>query len=126
MTEQKPAQKPEAAGGGWRIAVYVVLAIPVLIFGGCAALLVIGSNESDKLHSSDALLACRAAVKAKLKNPATADFPFGGGSIDERSGGGWDVTGTLTAKNSFGVPQELVFTCATDASARVIQADVLE
>lgn len=51
-------------------------------------------------------VACKNAVKSEVKNPATVDFSLLDTTINATF-----IDGKLTAKNDFGVEQELQFHC---------------
>lgn len=74
--------------------------IAVLLLAGCSG----GGQDSQ------ALVACKNAVKAQLAHPATADFKISATNIHETSAG-YLVTGSLTGENGFGVPSEFGYTC---------------
>lgn len=53
---------------------------------------------------------CKEAVKAQLNHPATADFSILSTTIKQH-GAVYDIAGSLTAENGFGVESEIGFTC---------------
>jgi hypothetical protein len=61
---------------------------------------------------------CKSAVREKLVNPDTADFTLLSTDFSAK-GDGWSITGTLKAKNDFGVEDELAYSCRIDANKNV-------
>lgn len=76
-----------------------------------------GSEES--ASNTAAWMACKDAVEARLANPATADFSLMSVSMSDTV-----IDGLLTAKNAFGVEQELQFHCGL-VGERVTSVEVL-
>jgi PBP1b-binding outer membrane lipoprotein LpoB len=71
--------------------------VPIMVLAGCS---------SDGKSSGAPWVACKNAVKAQVTNPATADFALLSTTIEDTV-----IDGKLTAKNDFGVDQELRFHC---------------
>lgn len=69
-----------------------------------------GNGDTSQFGQGDAWLNCQDAVEEQLANPATADFSMLSSDITE-SGDTFNVAGTLTAENAFGVEAEIEFTC---------------
>ena len=70
-----------------------------------------GGTEPDSgLPQGEAWHNCKEAVRGLLNNPETADFSILSTTIDETSNG-YDIDGSLTAGNDFGVKQEIAFSC---------------
>lgn len=78
-----------------------------------------GSDDGESGADADAWMACKDAVEAQLNNPATADFALMQTTIETEY-----IDGILTAKNDFGVEQELQFHCERSGST-VTSAEVL-
>ena len=73
---------------------------------GLALIVVLAGCSSDGTSSGAPWVACKNAVKAQVANPATADFALMSTTIEDTV-----IDGKLTAKNDFGVEQELQFNC---------------
>lgn len=92
--------------------------------GGLALFLIIGivaisqddqtiepANGSSTQERSTAWMICKDSVKDRLNNPATADFSLLSTSIEGDDASGYDISGSLTAANDFGVEEEIAFSC---------------
>ena len=71
-----------------------------------ALLVLLAGCSSDGKSSGAPWVACKNAVKSEVKNPATVDFALLDTTIKDTF-----IDGKLTAKNDFGVEQELQFHC---------------
>lgn len=101
-TEAPPApekEKPKATNGGNALAAIIVLAVIFFGFKACSG----SSSTSDE---TDALVNCRRAVKAQIKNPATADF-----DVFSTNQTASLITGEVTAENDFGATKSLRYSC---------------
>jgi hypothetical protein len=75
---------------------------------------------------SDAEIECHFGIKRQLKAPESADFTTEAG-FDPDSGQYVNVTGTVTAVNSFNAPLTTRVGCRWDTTAkRLVYADLIE
>lgn len=87
------------------ISAGLVVALALLCIGGVAWNAFTGGAEP---NGSGASTACKEYVKGRLKAPSTARFS---GLSLSGSDSRWTVTGTVSAKNSFGGTVDMDFTC---------------
>jgi hypothetical protein len=99
--------------GSSRTELVLAAAVVVATLTGCSG----GDRES--AGDTDAWVACKSAVEAQLKNPATAGFALMQTTIEPTF-----IDGILTAKNGFGVEQELQFHCKR-AGSTITSTEVL-
>lgn len=91
----------------------VLVVIAMLVFAvskGCGG----GSASS----GGAALVNCRNAVKAQIKNPATADFELLSTTITDAQ-----ISGSVTAENDFGARKSLTYVCRISGDS-VLSANV--
>lgn len=88
-----------------------MIAGPILLLGGCAALLFGGGRDWDDVSQQvDAEMACEEAVAARLKHPDVAEFdhrsyrPASGSSATE-------VRGVVKTVNGFNAPVRVTYGC---------------
>lgn len=110
--QQQPTPQPQRRRSS-RWLLWVVLGLVVLGLAGIGgALYLVNADEPDRERgpSRSALIsACRDAVRAKLKAPASAKFP--GGERVENVGTTYRVFGQVDAQNSFGALLRGNFRC---------------
>lgn len=116
----------------WRIGLLVMVGAPVLLFGGCLAMLAGSAADgtaSEGTNRAAVIVKCHESVKRQLKAPKSADFS-GDNALSTGVANQFRVTGQVYATNSFGGTVRADWTCvgsATDgystavASARLIE-----
>jgi hypothetical protein len=85
---------------------WVLAAVVIAIVAGCSVLMTTNGSKPDPAF--DAGRVCREFVKERLKAPASADF---GSPTVLPAAGGWQVTNTVDAENSFGAKIRTDFVC---------------
>lgn len=112
-------------GSAWRGAVPAVLkkpgrpvwqkvalvAVPILLVGGCAALLLGGGRSWDDVSQQvDAEVACEDAVTARLKHPDVAEFDHRSYRAATGSAPA-EVRGVVSTVNGFNAPVRVTYGC---------------
>lgn len=109
----------------WRWILYAAIGVPVLLFGGCAALIKF-SPESEPTPVDPTVQAgqiCENKVKGMLKAPATAEFSgWKLGTVGENS---WIVGGVVDSENSFGATIRTSFSCSVSLTGTTWKSEVL-
>ncbi len=116
MTSVPPTEPAKKTGNGCLLA---LVAVPVLLIGGCFALIHSGSDGPPD-YSISAQIGCEDAVKEQLKSPSSAKFSDENSVGVEGSTVSYRVTGSVDAENSFGASLRYRFVCqgtADDSSS---------
>jgi hypothetical protein len=122
--EVAPEKQTERALSG---CVKLGCGIPLALVALFVVLAVIGTfSDEGGSNSGEAWTACREALEAQLRNPATADFPLLDRQIDESAGGGWSIAGLVGAENHFGVEQRFRFTCEVSPDGLVTDSRLIQ
>ena len=85
-----------------------MVGLPLLVVGGCTALLVTYGNPGAGPGNREVSAQCEQWVRDALKAPASASFT---GVQVAGGGGAWVVTGDVDAENSFGAEVRQSWTC---------------
>ncbi len=116
--ESTPGAK--SSPSAFKVGCLVFVALVVLLFGGCAVLLVVGSNsDSPPDNSYAAQAACENSIQNRLKSPSTAKFNTQISGSDP-----YTVSGTVDSQNSFGATLRSSFQCTVTAGSTTV--DYLE
>lgn len=104
--ETKDPKETEVTGVAGCLGSLVALILMIVLFRSCDTT---NSDDSYDDIPAAAVQVAKQAVKQELNYPATADFSW----VTDREKFGentYRIKGTLTAKNAFGVEQELKYT----------------
>lgn len=131
-TRAKVVATPRAEredGARWaRGLLWAVIGFVLLLFVGCMALMASGDDDGPEgLREYEARNACEEFIDRRLKSPGSSEYNHE--STVEVSDGGWTVTGTVDAQNSFGALVRMTYSCTvagTGGSATLVDLDLTE
>ena len=129
---QIPQGVPQAgapkSSGAAKGCLGVILA-PILLMGGCTAWVALSPKDTQGSAEASAIVACRNAVRDRLKAPTTADFSADASASKSSTGYSVTVFGTVDSENSFGAKIRSSFTCTvqadSDGDAKTVRVDSL-
>lgn len=107
----------------------VLIVAAVLLIGGCTAWVALSPKDASRQAETSASLACRNAVRDRLKAPSTAQFSDDATASESGSGFTVTVTGTVDAENSFGAKLRNTYRCTVrtdlDGEASTVKVESL-
>lgn len=114
----QPGRPPATPRPTWQRA--LMIAAPILLVGGCAALLLGGGRSWDDVSQQvDAEFACQDAVTARLKHPDVAEFDHR--SYQPASGSAAaEVRGVVKTVNGFNAPVRVTYGCKVSGTSATV------
>jgi hypothetical protein len=95
------------------------LAVPTV-----AVLMLCGCSGDNSNHQSEVVSACHDALSDQFSNPATADWQSTLTTDVKRYPNGYDVSGTVSAENDFGVKTDYYFRCTEDKQFNILRSGI--
>ena len=89
---------------------------------GAAALMLtlVACSTDGRPGQSEVVDACHQAVSIEFNNPATADWQSVFTTDYQKHANGYDVSGSVSAENDFGVKTDFTFSCTLDKNGVVL------
>ena len=105
-------KKPQPVTPGFAVFMCVFFFIIFLIFKcSCSQTDEQVSDNNEQISKITALTAAQEEVKARLKSPSSADFPWGSDCVTKISDNTYVINSYVDSQNSFGAMLRTNFTC---------------